>query len=148
FPGARLYRAGDLGRWLQEGELEILGRSDAQVKVRGFRIEPGEIETALAGHPAVERAAVVLWGKDRLVAYVVPRSGVEKVESAGIAAVLRAHLRGRLPEFMLPSAFVVVDALPVTSSGKLDRSALPSPEAERAAAPEPAAPPPVRPPAT
>ncbi|HEX2091917.1 MAG TPA: amino acid adenylation domain-containing protein, partial [Longimicrobiaceae bacterium] len=123
-PGARLYRTGDLGRWLADGTIEFMGRNDAQVKVRGFRIELGEIEARLAEHEAVREAVVVARegevGDPRLVAYYVG-------EEAG-AEVLRAHLAARLPEYMIPAAFVHMDALPVNPNGKLDRKALPAPE--------------------
>ncbi|HSF41135.1 MAG TPA: amino acid adenylation domain-containing protein, partial [Thermoanaerobaculia bacterium] len=114
-PGARVYRTGDLVRRLPSGDLDILGRIDSQVKVRGFRIELGEIEAALAAHPAVSEAAVLV-REDRLVAYLVG----EEADPAE----LRAWLRGRLPEHMLPAAFAFVDAFPTTPSGKLDRRAL------------------------
>ncbi|HEU0014494.1 MAG TPA: amino acid adenylation domain-containing protein, partial [Longimicrobium sp.] len=123
-PGARLYRTGDLGRWLPDGTIEFMGRGDAQVKVRGFRIEPGEIEARLAEHAAVREAVVVARdgeaGDPRLVAYYTG-------DPAGTAA-LRAHLAERLPEYMIPAAFVHLDALPVNPNGKLDRKALPAPE--------------------
>ncbi|HEV3048834.1 MAG TPA: amino acid adenylation domain-containing protein, partial [Longimicrobium sp.] len=125
-PGARLYRTGDLGRWLPDGTVEFMGRGDAQVKVRGFRIELGEIEARLAEHAAVHEAVVVARARDgeagdpRLVAYYTG-------ERAG-AAALRAHLAERLPEYMVPAAFVHMDALPVNPNGKLDRKALPAPD--------------------
>ncbi|HEX2191397.1 MAG TPA: non-ribosomal peptide synthetase, partial [Longimicrobiaceae bacterium] len=125
-PGARLYRTGDRVRLDAEGELEFLGRTDHQVKLRGFRIEPGEVEAALLGHPGVRDAVVVLRedvpGDPRLAAYGVPRR-------PGLAAgELREHLRARLPAPMVPSAWAVLDAMPRTPNGKTDRAALPAPE--------------------
>jgi len=117
FAEGRMYRTGDLVRWLPDGRIEFLGRIDFQVKVRGFRIELGEIEAALAAHPSVRQAVAGLRG-DRLVAWVV----------ADAEADLREHLKGRLPEYMIPSAFVRLDAFPLTPSGKVDRKALPEPE--------------------
>ncbi|MET9451268.1 amino acid adenylation domain-containing protein [Streptomyces cinerochromogenes] len=122
-PGGRLYRTGDAARWRSTGELEFLGRLDHQVKLRGLRIEPGEIEVALAAHPDVERGVVLLRGEgldQRLVAYLTAPGPLPP--SSG---ELRRFLRERLPEHMVPSAFVLLDRLPLLPSGKLDRSALP-----------------------
>jgi amino acid adenylation domain-containing protein len=125
--GGRLYRTGDLARVLPDGRLDFLGRIDHQVKLRGFRIEPGEIEARLAEHPTVREATVVVHeqpvGNRFLVAYVV---GAE-----ASAAELRAHLRAQLPEYMVPTAFVVLESLPLTPNGKVDRRRLPAPSAER-----------------
>ncbi|MEH2621946.1 amino acid adenylation domain-containing protein/non-ribosomal peptide synthase protein (TIGR01720 family) [Bradyrhizobium sp. AZCC 1719] len=123
--GERLYRTGDLARWRAEGRLDYLGRIDHQVKLRGFRIELGEIEAALLNHDAVERAAVVV-NEDtdrRLIAYVVGR-GDARPDAAG----LRHHLQQALPDYMVPAGFVMLDQLPLTANGKLDRKALPAPD--------------------
>ena len=125
-PGARMYRTGDRARWRPDGELEYLGRLDTQVKLRGFRIEMGEVEAALLAHPAVSEAVAVVRGDTgdaRLVAYVVPSAG----HAAPDGADLRAHLRERLPDYMVPGAYVALPALPLTPSGKVDRRALPAP---------------------
>jgi acyl-coenzyme A synthetase/AMP-(fatty) acid ligase/acyl carrier protein len=136
--GSRLYRTGDLARRLPDGAVDYLGRLDFQVKVRGVRIELGEIEAALRAHPAVRDAAVTAGGDQRLAAYVVPvESPVGSEARDLLIADLRDALRSRLPEPMLPTAYVLLDALPLTPSGKLDRRALPAPETalpDRAAA--------------
>ncbi|MFH8470696.1 amino acid adenylation domain-containing protein [Streptomyces sp. NPDC017991] len=144
--GSRMYRTGDLARWTSEGQLEYVGRGDAQVKIRGLRIEPGEIEAALTSHPGITHAAVTIHdgpdGSRQLVGYVVPvdadASGFGTVESLSELDVdlttglsvreLRRFVAGRLPEFMVPAAFVVLDRLPLAPNGKLDRGALPAPE--------------------
>lgn len=124
-PGARLYRTGDLGRFRPDGSVEFIGRSDQQLKIRGFRVEPGEIEAVLATHPAVRECAVTAVedkgarGK-RLVAFVVPRAATE----TGTGAELREFLKRKLPSYMVPSAIVPVAKLPLNSNGKVDRSAL------------------------
>ncbi|MFJ6618052.1 non-ribosomal peptide synthase/polyketide synthase [Kitasatospora sp. NPDC091335] len=125
-PGTRMYRTGDLARWTADGRLEYLGRADDQVKVRGHRIEPGEVEAALLDLPGVAGAAVLavpdVHGHARLAAYLVFTDG-----AARPAAELRAALRRVLPDHLVPSSFTVLDALPLTTSGKLDRRALPAP---------------------
>jgi amino acid adenylation domain-containing protein len=126
--GGRMYRTGDLVGWTVPGELEFLGRVDDQVKVRGFRVELSEVETALAGDPAVGRAAAVVRedrpGDQRLVAYAVPAAGGPRPDPDR----LRARLSTALPDYMVPSAVLVLDRLPLTDNGKLDRRALPAPE--------------------
>ena len=129
-PGALLYRTGDVGCYLARGEIEYLGRADQQVKIRGFRIEPGEIEEALAHHPAINEAVVVARedepGDKRLVAYIVAVGG-----QTPTAGELRAFSKRKLPEYMVPSAFVILDALPLTQNGKVNKRALPVPGQER-----------------
>ena len=128
--GERLYKTGDLARYLGDGRIEFLGRGDDQVKIHGYRIEPGEIEIALRKHPAVSQSVVLArdddHGNRRLVAYVVARER-EQVS----AADLRGFLKGRLPEYMTPWAFVFLDRLPLTPNGKIDRNALPAPDHSR-----------------
>jgi surfactin family lipopeptide synthetase A len=136
--GARLYRTGDLVRYLPNGQVDFLGRIDQQVKIRGFRIELGEIEAVLREDPSVMESAVVpkeigAMGSggpksQRLVAYVVPRPSVAGPYPGPDIVALRARLRERLPEYMIPTAFVTLDALPLTPSGKVDRRALPEPQ--------------------
>jgi amino acid adenylation domain-containing protein len=148
-PGARLYRTGDLVRHCSDGTLEFLGRVDHQVKVRGFRIELGEIEALLRNHPAVKEAAVLAWGtaaERQLVAYVVPapdelpssgvgehgaQSAAAAQQESGYMKQLREFLRGRLPDYMVPSQFVLLEALPLTPNGKINRAALPEPRSSQ-----------------
>ena len=127
-PGARLYATGDRGRFLPDGNIEFLGRFDNQLKIRGVRIEPSEIETVLRAHPSVQEAVIGVAGAvgdERLIGYVVPRAG------ASGPGDLRAFVRDRLPDYMVPSSFVVLNALPLTPNGKVDRRALPAPDHQR-----------------
>jgi hypothetical protein len=144
-----MYRTGDVARWNAVGELVFLGRADDQVKIRGVRIEPGEVEAALASHPLVGQAVAAVredtLGDPRLVAYIVPATGSNGPVSNGtvsngtvsnggegngqqLAGPVREHAAGRLPGYMLPSAIVVMDTLPLTVNGKVDRAALPAPD--------------------
>ncbi len=134
--GARMYKTGDLARYRSDGVLEYLGRTDHQVKIRGFRIELGEIESAIGAHPQV-REAVALAREDapghkRLVAYLTLQEAT--ANRAELAAEVRRDLQARLPEYIVPTAFVVLDQMPLTANGKVDRKALPAPEADRSAA--------------
>ncbi|WP_231510392.1 non-ribosomal peptide synthetase family protein [Fischerella sp. PCC 9605] len=149
-PGERLYRTGDLARYLPDGKIEFIGRIDHQVKIRGFRIELGDIEAALSQHPGVREAVVVARednpGDRRLVAYLVTELNVEGMverdnssaltltasETQGLSLThLRSFLQAKLPEYMIPSAFVLMDSLPLTPNGKVDRSSLPAPNQDR-----------------
>lgn len=126
--GARMYRTGDLGRWLPTGELECLGRNDGQVKIRGFRIEPGEIEAALAADPEVKRAAVMARADGGREHYIAAYLILEGHQSAAVERI-RERLKARLPSYMIPAAFVVLNAFPLTPNGKLHRNGLPVPDA-------------------
>ena len=126
-----MYKTGDLGRWLPDGKIEFLGRNDDQVKIRGFRIELGEIEAALGQHSEVREAVVVARedtaGDKRLVAYYTCQEG----DGSGAGAEqLRGHLLQKLPEYMVPAAYVRLEKLPLTPNGKLDRKGLPAPDAD------------------
>jgi len=137
-PGARLYRTGDVGRWRESGRIELVGRADRQIKIRGYRIESGEVEAALRSHDDVAQAVVSVRGGGydvRLVGYLVTRSG-----AAGPPDGLREHLREILPDYMVPAAFVVLPALPLTGSGKIDHRALPDPDWGAASGQVPVAP--------
>lgn len=129
-PGARLYKTGDLARFHADGEIEFIGRVDQQVKLRGFRIELGEIETVLGQHPSVREAVVVARedasGGKRLIAYLVMPE-----EPPPAPSEMRDYLKRTLPEYMVPASFVVLEALPLTATGKVDRNALPEPEQVR-----------------
>ncbi|OAI57217.1 hypothetical protein AYO50_00275 [Acidobacteria bacterium SCGC AG-212-P17] len=138
-PGARMYSTGDLARWRNDGNLEYLGRNDQQVKIRGFRIELGEIETALQEHGGVRQAVVIARedqpGEKRLVAYVVPEAGDDEKETGKGSrreelevSQLREYLQGKFPEYMVPSAYVRLEKLPLNHNGKIDRKKLPQPD--------------------
>jgi hypothetical protein len=130
-PGDRLYKTGDLGRYLADGDVDFAGRADRQIKIRGFRVEPAEIEAALSEHTALRKAVVVSredpTGQRQLVAYLLP----VVADAPPPAVELRNFLRSRLPHYMVPTAFVYLNKLPLTPNGKLDTSALPIPEDER-----------------
>jgi amino acid adenylation domain-containing protein/non-ribosomal peptide synthase protein (TIGR01720 family) len=131
-PGARLYRTGDIVRYAPDGLIQFLGRNDEQVKIRGFRVEPGEVEQVLRQHPDVAEAAVIVQKQSptsrRLVAYVAPKRGAG---AADFLDEVKQFAQGQLPAYMVPAAFVVIPALPLTANGKLDRRALPDPEPVR-----------------
>jgi amino acid adenylation domain-containing protein len=139
--GARIYRTGDMGRWRPDGTIEFLGRADGQVKIRGFRVEPGEIEGVLRRHAQVGQAVVTPWPApgagparqhQRLVAYVVPAAGYAgQLADEEWSRELRSFVAGQLPDYMVPARFVVTGALPLSANGKVDKSALPAPAAER-----------------
>jgi len=129
-PEQRLYKTGDLARYLPDGNIEFVGRSDNQVKIRGYRIELGEIEPVLAQHPAVRESVVIARedsaGNKRLVAYIVAK------ESVPATSDLRTYLKAKLPEYMVPGAFVIIESFPLTPNGKVDRKALPFPDRDPA----------------
>ena len=124
--GARMYKTGDIGRWLGDGTIEFIGRNDEQVKIRGYRIELGEIESSLASYPGVREAVVVARedsvGEKRLVAYYTVTDEEESIGAEG----LRTHLMTTLPEYMVPGAYVKLERMPLTGNGKLDRKGLPT----------------------
>ncbi len=130
--GVRFYRTGDLGRWLPDGNLEFLGRADYQVKIRGYRVELGEIETVLLSHPEILEAAVRVWDRSetdkRIVAYVIPKNG-----NLFNTAALKIWIAAKLPDYMVPAAFVTLDSLPLNVNGKVDAKRLPKPETTRIA---------------
>jgi amino acid adenylation domain-containing protein/non-ribosomal peptide synthase protein (TIGR01720 family) len=124
-PGSRMYKTGDLGRWLPDGNLEYLGRIDHQIQLRGLRMELGDIESVIRQHPEITQTAVVVSGDQRLVAYVVTKQGTQPTSSA-----LRKHVRLKLPEHMTPAFYLTIDRIPLTPNGKTDRRRLPKPKAE------------------
>ncbi len=140
-PGARMYRTGDLARWSADGTLEYLGRTDQQVKIRGLRIELNEIENVLSAHWSLKDVALAAHeaaaGGGQLIAYVVPEAGVEPGRYAEFIDALRNHAQQQLPEYMVPARFVILDALPLSPNGKVDRKALPAPEAGSGIDPQP-----------
>ncbi|RED45827.1 non-ribosomal peptide synthetase [Aestuariispira insulae] len=133
--GERLYRTGDMGRWLPDGNIEFLGRVDNQVKIQGFRVELGEIETVLSSHPGIQTAVTKIWGdaqaEKTLAAYVIPENS-HWPDHETMAHDLAAHLAERLPAYMVPGSFTVIDRLPLSSNGKVDRKQLPTPRAANA----------------
>jgi hypothetical protein len=130
-PGARLYRTGDVGRWRRSGKIELAGRADRQLKIRGYRVESGEVEAALRADADIAQAVVSVRGAGhdvRLVGYLVTRSGDDRPPAGQPPAGLRERLREVLPDYMVPATFVVLPALPLTGSGKIDHRALPEPD--------------------
>ena len=129
--GERLYKTGDLGRYLPDGDIEFLGRSDFQVKINGYRIELGEIEATLKQHPAIKQAVVTAVGEERekksLIAYVVPEAEITEISHL-TSSEMRRFVQAQLPEYMIPSIFMVLDSLPLTNNGKIDRRSLPLPD--------------------
>jgi amino acid adenylation domain-containing protein len=134
-PSSRLYKTGDLARYLSDGNIEFLGRIDHQVKIRGFRIELGEIEAAIGQHPALRETVVLVRednpGDKRLVAYIVSNSAL-KTQDSELINDLRCYLKQKLPQYMMPSAFVLLESLPLTTNGKIDRRSLRAPDINRA----------------
>ncbi|WP_415954348.1 AMP-binding enzyme, partial [Streptomyces sp. KLOTTS4A1] len=130
-PGTRMYRTGDMARWLPDGQLEFLGRIDHQVKIRGFRIELGEIEAALGTCPGITQTAAVVRedrpGDKRITAYIVTDTNPDTTNPDTTPETLRTAIGKHLPEYMIPSAFITLDTLPLTPNGKLDHKALPAP---------------------